>query len=70
MNNIQIPRFSHDTKGALIMLAGIILFLYATNIITIGLQTVIVLASLILIVYGFMELDGYNKVMKLVNKRK
>ena len=70
MNHIQIPRFSQDVKGALIMLAGLILFLYATNIITIGLQTVIIIASLVLIVYGFIELDGYNKVMKLVNKRK
>jgi hypothetical protein len=65
----QFPRFSHEMKGALLLVAGIVLFLYVTNIITAGLQMVILLASLVLMVFGFTEMDGYHKLMKLIKKK-
>lgn len=70
MNNIHIPRLSRDIIGLLLLLAGIILFLYVTNIITVGLQVIILLGSLILMVSGFVMMDGPEKFKKLFNKRK
>jgi hypothetical protein len=68
--NIHIPKFSKTGKGAAAFLAGIILFLYITNVLTAGLQTVILLSAIFLVVYGFIEMDGYNKIMQLIHKRK
>jgi hypothetical protein len=68
MNNI--PHISHTLKGALLMIAGLVLFLYVTNIITSGLQMVILLSSIILMIVGFLEFDGYRKLSNLINKKK
>lgn len=65
----QMPHLTRTLKGAFLMVAGIILFLYVTNIITASLQMILLLASIILIIWGFMEMDGYQKLMKLINKK-
>lgn len=65
----QMPRVSNTVKGALFFLAGLILFLYVTNIITMGLQMILLLASIIIMIYGFVEMDGYRKIMRLINKK-
>jgi len=66
----QFPHITHTIKGALLFAAGLILFLYVTNIITLGLQMVILLASIILMIFGIIEMDAYNKLLKLVNQKK
>lgn len=66
---MQVPRFDKPHRGLLFMAAGIILFLYVTNIITVGLQLVLLLAALVLIGYGFLEFDGYNKLMRLFKRK-
>ena len=65
----MMPHVSKTIKGGLFFIAGLVLFLYVTNIITLGLQMVILLASIILMAAGLMEMDAYHKLMKLVNKR-
>ncbi len=65
----RMPHVSHSVKGLLFFISGVILFLYVTNIITMGLQMVILLASIILMIYGFIEMDAYHKLLKLVNKK-
>ena len=65
----QIPQVSRTVKGVLFFIAGLILFLYVTNIITLGLQMVLLLASIIIMIYGFVEMDAWHKVMKLINKK-
>jgi hypothetical protein len=66
----QFPHVTHTIKGGLLFLAGLILFLYVTNIITLGLQMIILLASIILMIFGIIEMDAYNKLKKLVNQKK
>ncbi len=66
----HMPHVSNTVKGALFFVAGLILFLYVTNIITMGLQMILLLASIIIMIYGFVEMDAYHKLMKLVNKNK
>ncbi len=66
----HMPRISHDMKGLILFIAGLILFLYVTNIVTIGLQTVIFVASILLMIAGFLEMDGYNKVARLLHKKR
>ena len=66
----QMPRISHSTKGALLFAAGLVLFLYVTNILTIGLGTIILLAALVLMGVGFVEIDGYNKLTRLFNNKR
>jgi|GEM_PF-6477169 hypothetical protein len=63
------PHISHTAKGAFLMTAGIILFLYVTKIITASLEMIILLASILMIIYGFIEIGGYNKLMQLFNKK-
>lgn len=65
----QLPHVSHTIKGALFFAAGLILFLYVTNIITMGLQMILILASIILMIYGFVEMDAFRKIMKMINKK-
>ena len=67
--NPSMPKVSHKFKGVLLFLAGFILFLYVTNVITMGLQMIILLASILLMVYGFLEMDAYSKIMRLINRR-
>lgn len=66
--NPHIPNLSHNIKGMLVFIAGLILFLHVTNIVTIGLNLIILLASIILMVYGFIEMDAYNKLRRMFKK--
>ena len=66
----HLPRLTRPAKGAALMLVGLLLFLYVTNIITVGLQLIFFLVSILLIAYGFVEMDGYNKMKRLLNKRR
>ncbi len=65
----NMPRISNTGKGLLFFIAGLILFLYITNIITMGLQMVILLASIILMIYGLLEMDAYHHAMRFFNKK-
>lgn len=65
----QMPHVSKTVKGLLFFISGLILFLYVTNIITIGLQMVLLLASIIIMIYGFIEMDAWHKIMKLINRK-
>jgi len=65
----QLPRMTQPIKGLLSFIAGLILFLYVTNIITMGLQMILLLGAILLMIYGFVEMDAYRKLMKFVNKK-
>lgn len=67
---IHIPRLNSTTRGLLFLISGIILLLYVTNIITVGLSTLIFLASLALIFYGLLELDAFNKCALFLKRKK
>lgn len=61
-------------KGILLMLAGLLLLAYHQGWAFLdGLRSIIdlgvLLLSLGLIAYGFYKLDGYNKIMALINKQ-
>lgn len=67
---MQSPHMSHIARGALFLAAGITLFLYVTNIITTSLSVIILLSSLLLMIYGFIEIGGYKKLIMLLNGKK
>lgn len=64
----QIPQFSQASQGLLLFLFGLILFLHVTNILVFGTNTILILASLALMAYGFGKMNGYNKVRKLLKR--
>lgn len=64
----HIPQLSHDVQGLLLFLFGLLLFLNVTNILVFGTKTVILLASLALMAYGFIKMNGMAKVKKLLKK--
>lgn len=66
---IQIPQPSRTIKGLLFLVSGIVLFLHVTNLVRMGLNTVIFLASLALIFYGLLEMNAYNKLMACMKKK-
>lgn len=66
----RIPPLSKEQKGLALIIASLILFLYVTNILTMGLQTVLLLAAIVMFLYGCMLLDAYNKVMSFFNSKK
>ena len=55
-------------KGGLIFSMGLVLFLHAMGIIQQSLGTVIIVGSIILMFYGFVELDGPNMLKKIFGK--
>jgi len=67
--NVRIPHVSETLQGILFIIAGLVLFLHATNIIQIGLTTVIIVGSILLIVYGFIKAGFYAQVMKHIHKK-
>ena len=64
----QIPQFSTQSQGLLLFLFGLILFLHVTNILVFGTNTVLLLAALALMAYGFGKMNGYNKLKRLLKK--
>jgi cell division protein FtsW (lipid II flippase) len=68
--NVHVPNLSDTAIGVLIMIGGIVLFLHATNIITVGLTAIILVASIIMIIYGGIKAHIYQRIMKLFNRKK
>lgn len=68
--NVNIPEVSKTGRGILLMIAGLVLFVHATNIIHLGLTTVIIVASIILMIYGFLKAGLYEKLVQLFSGRK
>lgn len=64
----QLSHLSNTVQGALLFAFGLVLFLHVTNILTIGTNMVILLASLAFMAYGFIKMDGYRRLMKLMKK--
>jgi len=55
-------------KGGLIFSIGLILFLHSMGIIEQSLGTIITIGSIVLMFYGFIELDGQNLLKKIFGK--
>jgi hypothetical protein len=66
---IRIPRLNNITRGYLFLISGIILFLHVTNLVPIGLNIIVLLASLGLIFYGLLELDAFSKLATCLKKK-
>lgn len=64
----HIPQMSVNFQGLLLFLFGLVLFLHVTNILVFGTKTIILLASLALMAYGFMKMNGMAKLKKLLKK--
>lgn len=64
----HIPQMSHNFQGLLLFLFGLVLFLHVTNILVFGTKTIILLAALALMAYGFIKMNGMAKLKKLLNK--
>jgi len=57
-------------KGLLILGTGLVLLLNTLGILTYGLNGLIVVGSIALMLYGFLEMDGYNKLHALLSRVK
>lgn len=68
--NIHVPRLSETVQGILFIIAGLVLFLHATNIIQLGLTGVIIISSILLMLYGFFKADFYEKLVHLFSGKK
>lgn len=63
-----MPQFSQSAQGLLLFLFGLILFLHVTNILVFGTNTILILAALALMAYGFGKMNGYAKLRKLLKR--
>lgn len=59
---------SPEVKGALAIIAGVVLILDALNITVFSFNLIIVIGGFALIAWGIMKLDGFNRVKKLIKK--
>ena len=67
----KIPHLQNATlKGALLVLAGVILILHVTGIITRSLDMIILLGAILMIAYGLIKMDAYNKLVNVLNRKK
>jgi uncharacterized protein (DUF58 family) len=64
----QIPQMSQNFQGLLLFLFGLVLFLHVTNILVFGTKTIILLAALALMAYGFMKMNGMARLKRLLKK--
>jgi hypothetical protein len=64
----HLPRLSETVQGILLFSFGLVLFLYVTGLLTMGTPTLILLASLALMAYGFIKMDGPRRFKKLMKK--
>lgn len=60
---------SKKAQGVLIMIIGLVLFLNALGFIDRGINCLIIICSLGLMIYGFVQADGYALVQKILRKR-
>jgi|GEM_PF-2400337 len=61
---------SRGTKGFLLMVTGAVLLLNTLGIIKQGLSSIIIIGSVIMLVVGFMMIDGHTKIQKLLSGKK
>ncbi len=57
------------SQGLVIMAIGIVLLLNAIGFIDRGLNSLIIIASIGLVIYGFIQADGPHFVKKLLKKK-
>ena len=67
MQNVRML-LSDTHKGILLMVAGIILILHTLGIIQKGLSILIILAAVYMIIVGFIKMDGYYLIQRLMKK--
>ena len=60
---------SDSGKGLFLMLAGFILLLHTLGIMQRGLDLIIIIASLYIIVYGFIKAKYHQKILVLIKKK-
>lgn len=60
---------SKPVKGLALLGIGLVLFLHTTGIITRGLDMVIILGSLFAMFYGFSEMDGPEKLKRVLHRK-
>jgi hypothetical protein len=60
--------FNRYVKGSVILGMGLILLLHTLGIITTGLNVIIIIGAALLMLYGFVELDGLNTIKRLLHK--
>ena len=61
---------SPQNQGMLVFVVGIVLLLHTLGVFTTGLSFVLILLSLGMILYGFLQADMYNKVKKMLHRDK
>jgi hypothetical protein len=57
-------------QGWLVFVVGVVLFLHTIGVFTSGLSFVLILLSLGMILYGFLQADMYASIQKLLKKEK
>lgn len=65
----RLPHLSNNVQGIALIAAGLVLILHVTGIIERSLDMVILLGAIVMIGYGFLKLDGYNRLMNLFQKK-
>jgi hypothetical protein len=61
---------SKRAQGVAIMAIGVILFLNATGFIQRGLSSVVIISSIVLMVYGFVQAHAFEYIQSLWNGKK
>lgn len=67
MFNIELSKIH---KGILLLVGGILLFLYSTGLIERGIDYIMIIGSLIMILYGLILVDGYKALRMLLGGKK
>ncbi len=64
----HIPHVSSNFQGLLWFLFGLVLFLHVTDILVFGTRTLLLMAALALMAYGFTKMNGMAKLRKVFKK--
>lgn len=59
---------SRNMKGLAIFGMGLLLFLYTMGIVQHSLDFIVIVGASLMMIYGFLEMDGWTKVKRLLGK--
>ena len=68
MANQRLPHVPEAVKGLIAIIAGAVLLIHTLGIIPRSLDMLIIIGALLLIIYGVMKADLYQKIMLKLNK--
>lgn len=70
MANFTKFELTENQKGIVYIVVGIVVLLYAFNFFQAWLNTLVVVAGILLTGYGFMKIGGIERIKALISKTK